>query len=295
MTVVPADTLSYPDTTQVCMRNSLSGVSFYDNGSFIRHLSVPRSDKVIINLSEQAKGTRAEQKLFLEKNLKSGEMVPDGQLNSDFVVIILLASVILLTLVRSSLKSFQPVTRFFLFRGISEKASGDTNVLFHWQSTLLNLMAFFIISLFAYQAVTIQGGMPGGITDVLFWSVCLLIIIAALTARHIICSVTGNLSGQQEVFNEYLVSIYHSYHFTALILFILIIVTTYTALLPPKAYVVAGLCGFGLMYMIRAVRLFLIFMSRNISIFYLILYLCALEILPVAIVMRYITAPVKIG
>jgi len=143
--------------------------------------------------------------------------------------------------------------------------------------------------------VIIQGGLPGGITDFLFWSICLIIIIAAFTTRHIICSVTGNLSGQKDIFNEYLVSIYHSYHFTALILFILIIVTTYTALLPSKAYVVAGICGFGLMYIIRAMRLLLIFMSRNISIFYLILYLCALEILPVAIVLRYITAPVKIG
>jgi hypothetical protein len=43
------------------------------------------------------------------------------------------------------------------------------------------------------------------------------------------------------------------------------------------------------MYLIRVIRLIIIFLNRNISIFYLILYLCALEILPVLIVIKYFT------
>ena len=289
MIVFPADSVTYADTSQVCLRNNISGVSFYDNGSFLRKLSVEGGDRTIINLSEQSQKIRAERRTSLEQNLRIGETVTPGPLNKDFAVIILLAAIFLLTLVRSSLKNFQPVTRFFLFRGINEKSSGDTNVLFHWQTTLLNLMAFFIISLFACQATAISGGMPGGISGIVFWFISLAIIIAALTTRHVICSITGNLSGQRDAFNEYLVGVYQSYHFTALILFILIVVTTFTVLLPPRAYVIAGICGFGIMYLIRAIRLLLIFLNRNISILYLILYLCALEFLPVLVVLKYIT------
>ena len=48
-------------------------------------------------------------------------------------------------------------------------------------------------------------------------------------------------------------------------------------------------CSPLLMYSIRVIRLLIIFLNRNISIFYLILYLCALEILPVLIVVKYFT------
>jgi hypothetical protein len=256
---------------------------------------VQGGDRTIINLSEQSQKIKTEQRTSLEHSLRNGELVTTGPLNKDFAIIILLAAVFLLTIVRSSLKNFQPVTRFLLFRGINEPSSGDTNVLFHWQTTLLNLVAFFIIGLFACQAMAISGGMPGGMSAIMFWFISLGIIIAALTTRHLICSITGNLSGQKDAFNAYLVGVYQFYHFTAFILFILIVVKTFTVLLPAEAYVMAGICGIVIMYLIRAIRLLLIFMNRNISIFYLILYLCALEILPLAIVIRYFSAPVEIG
>ena len=52
---------------------------------------------------------------------------------------------------------------------------------------------------------------------------------------------------------------------------------------------IAGIIIIGLMYLIRVVRLLIIFLNRNISIFYLILYLCALEILPGLIIVKYFT------
>jgi len=37
----------------------------------------------------------------------------------------------------------------------------------------------------------------------------------------------------------------------------------------------------------RIIKLFSIFLNRNISILYLILYLCALELLPVVVLIKY--------
>ncbi len=283
------ETFTYADTTAVCSRNSFEYISFFDEAGFIRNLSVPRSDRTIVNLAEEAKEIRAERKEILLSQLRSGEDAPVGQVNTDFMLIILLAAAFLLTAVTSALKSFQTVTRFFLFKGLNDH-SADTGVLFHWQTTLLNLMSFLVISLFVYQAASVQSAIPRGIPGTVFWLICLGIIITALTLRHFVCIVTGNLSGRSDVFNEYLVGIYHSYHFTALILFILIVLVTFTSLLTVKFFVMTGICGIALMYLIRISRLLLIFINRNISIFYLILYLCALEILPVAIIIRYFSA-----
>ena len=96
-------------------------------------------------------------------------------------------------------------------------------------------------------------------------------------------------SEEQEVFRQYLLGIYQSYRIGALFLFGIIILMSYTMILPVRDYIILGIIIIGLMYLIRVVRLLIIFLNRNISIFYLILYLCALEILPGLIIVKYFT------
>ncbi|HLN55815.1 MAG TPA: DUF4271 domain-containing protein [Bacteroidales bacterium] len=281
---------SSADSSLVCRRNDLENISFYDKSSFLHRLSVPLSDPSVIELSSRAKDIRAGKYQVLLTRLKAGENPPAERLNHDFILLVLVGVVLLMAAIRSSIKNFQPVTRFFLFRGLNDQASNDTGVLFHWQTTLLNLMSFFIISLFAYQVSAIEGIVPAGWNGIVFWLVSLGIIITALTFRHIVCVVTGNLSGKSDIFNEYLIGIYQSYHFTAMILFVLVALASFTVLISPKTFVIAGICGIAAMYIIRVTRLLLIFINRNISVFYLILYLCALEFLPVAVIIRFFSA-----
>jgi len=101
-------------------------------------------------------------------------------------------------------------------------------------------------------------------------------------------TVTGIISGEEELFKEYLLTIYQSYRIIALFLFVLVILISYTVILPVKTLIISGLILAGIVYLLRLLRLIVIFMTNNISIFYLILYLCALEILPVLISLKYI-------
>jgi hypothetical protein len=97
----------------------------------------------------------------------------------------------------------------------------------------------------------------------------------------------GRLSGEADVFNEYLIATYMSYRFSSIFLSIIVILITYTVFIPQKIWLITGLIVMIIFYVFRVSRLFLIFMKRDISILYLILYLCALEILPVLILLRY--------
>ena len=108
--------------------------------------------------------------------------------------------------------------------------------------------------------------------------------------RHFLCLAAGNLSGQTEIFNEYLMTVYQSYRFSAVPLFVLIVILSYTAILPQGLCFVAGVVFLSLLYFYRVTRLMLIFLKRNVSVLYLILYLCALEILPVLIIIKYLQA-----
>ncbi len=98
-----------------------------------------------------------------------------------------------------------------------------------------------------------------------------------------------NITREYDAFEEYIVTIYQSYRFLGITLFLIIVLLSYTNLFPLKSLFIPGFIIAAVVYLMRIIRLFLIFMKRNISILYLILYLCALEFLPVLVLMKYFT------
>jgi hypothetical protein len=277
------------DTSAVCSRKGIADFTFYDPGNFVRDLASPGPDRTVINLAKQAKVINQEKREILISRLKPGDSLPEN--HQDWVVVIICVAALLLTLIRSSKKAFQNLESFFLFRGVNESGNRNQTGLFQWSETIKNLATFIIISLFIYESASWFGFIPSGISNVLFWLICLAGVITAITLRHIICVITGNLSGTSEAFNEYLTGVYMSYQFGAIILAVLTVMISYTKIVSPGILIIAGFVSFGVMYLFRATRLLIIFLNRNLSILYLILYLCALEILPVAIAIRYFSVP----
>lgn len=278
------------DTTAVCRRNSIIDVTFYDPTNVITTIKPGAGNRFLFIITEESRVKQAEAKAILVKHLKPGKDIPVQPHQADWVILIILISAFLYSLIRTTSKSILPgVSRLFQFRGINDSASRGTDGLFHWQSTILNLVSFLIISLFIYCIAVFYDFIPSGISGITFWLISFGIIIVAITLRHITCVITGSLSGQRDVFRDYLVGIYKSYQFSALILSIIVILLSYTILLPVKVLIISGIIALGIMYLIRVIRLLKIFINRNISIFYLILYLCALEILPVVISIKYFT------
>jgi len=278
------------DITAVCRRNSITDITFYNPSNII---SSPGTDTYLRFPFSFVKTNRVrmlEEKAVLINRLKPGKDLPDQSMHTDWIILIFLFTAFLYSIIRSSSKNILlKVTRYFMLRGINENNTRDSGGLFQWQSTILNLISFLIISLFVYSYAFSYNMIPSGFDRIKVWLISLLIIITAITLRHIACIITGNLSGETELFKEYLLSIYQSFRFSAFFLFVILILIYYTTFLPTKDYLVAGIVVFGIMYLVRYVRLFIIFINRNISIFYLILYLCALEMLPVLVTVKYFT------
>ncbi len=284
--IVPVDN----DTTSVCTRNSIADVTFYDFNNFILRIGYGSYKQFPFVFTEKVRQQQIEAKAHLIKQLKPGTDLPVNPLHSDWMILIILLCVFLFSLVKKmSGRLSQSFSRFFLFRGINDPVSRDLGGLFHWQSTILNLVSFIIIGLFGYSVASYFDILPGGFKGLIVWLISLGVISSAVTLRHIACLITGEASGEQEAFREYLLGIYQAYRFGALFLFVIFLLITYTRILPVQGLILTGIIVVGLMYLFRVIRLLIIFLNRNISIFYLILYLCALEILPVLIVVKYIT------
>jgi hypothetical protein len=227
-----------------------------------------------------------EKKEYIEKNLKE-ETMPIMPFYNDWIIGVIIFSIMLFSIVYASSKTFFTATiRFFLFRGTTEKENKATK-LFRWESMLLNISSIFIISIFAYFAVSYNGIMTGNLTVFKIWLFSTGIIVIALILRHFICITIGLISGLTEIFNNYIITVYQAYKLTGFFIFIVTVLFFYTPLINAKSYFITGCTVVAIFYLIRVFRLFFLFINYKVSIFYLILYLCALEVLPVLILIKY--------
>jgi len=269
------------DSTSVSSRNSIGDFTFYDSNSlFSNPLIYPQGQFPFMLLGKQTE-VHQKQAVIIAEPLMEGIRMPENPLRHDWITAFMFLAALLWLVVKiTTRKIFPELTRFFLFRGINESSSRDTPSLFYWQSTVLNFVSFLVLALFAYSAIAYHGLIPQGTAPFLIMMASLVFVIAAVTMRHFLCLAAGNLSGQTEIFNEYLMTVYQSYRFSAVPLFVLIVILSYTAILPQGLCFVAGVVFLSLLYFYRVTRLMLIFLKRNVSVLYLILYLCALEIGP---------------
>ena len=132
------------------------------------------------------------------------------------------------------------VNRFLLFSGIGDPASRDTGGCFTGNQHLSILFHLLILHFLLIAQHVYYDFIPFGISGIVFWLICFGIIIVAVTFRHFICFITGNISGEKEAFNEYLVTIYQSYRFLALFFLFLLYYYLYTNFFPAKSLILAG-------------------------------------------------------
>jgi hypothetical protein len=276
------------DTTSVCERNPVSDITFYDSLNYISEGNFIKSDPFPVIFLQKNQAITLEARTVLLKNLKNGERLPEPTLHHDWLLAIFIISAFIYSLIRTTSSGIlNEMGRFFFFRGINDPASRDIGGLFNWQATLLNLVTFFNLGLFAFFAAARYDIIPDQMPVLLAWLIAVGIIIAAVTLRHFIIILTGHISNQKEIFREYLLGVYHSHRLSAIILFFVVILISYTDFFSVRLLIMSGSIVLIMMYFIRILRLLLIFLNRNVSIFYLILYLCALEILPVLILLKY--------
>jgi hypothetical protein len=278
------------DTTSVSVRNAISDVTFYDSANIVTRINEKVTNRFPFIFIEKNRNREAAAKKALTIHLRDGKDLPARPFHEDWIILIVLAAAFLYSSIRTFSKTFFPeVIRFFSFRGIGDPASGDIGEVFRWQTTIINLISFFNIALFAYCAASYYDFIPEGISGLVFWFISFAVVAVSITIQHLICNVTGSISGEKQIFNEYLVTVYHSYRYAGLILFVLVIILSYTEISSAQTVFHIGLIAISVLYMMRIIRLLLIFIKRSVSILYLILYLCALEFLPVLVTVKYFT------
>jgi hypothetical protein len=281
---------SVPDVLMICPRNYFANITFADSGITLRITKNALPEGFPSLLIKSARQIQLKQYTALKEKLRAGKTYQADNLYSDWILGIIIVSAFLISFIHSNrgsaLKNF---FKSFSLKGSNSEVSRDIGGLFHWQSTLINLVSFLNIGLFIYFIQRYYNLIPGNLPQLLLWFAFFMIIVIAITLRHFICTSVGNISGREDAFREYLYGIYQMYRLLGLIYFILIIIISYTTLIPAKTCFIIGLFVVSVLYLLRILRLLIIFIKRHISIFYFILYLCALEILPAVVLFKFVT------
>lgn len=277
----------------VCNKPWFSGITFYDTNNVFGLTDLSVAERFPFVFTEKNLQKEHESKAVLIKNLKEGRTKPPDPFHSDWIILIVFFTAACYSVIRVlSRNLFAESAKILFSQSVNDPGSRDITSLFHWQSTLINFVSFLNISLFSYFVIVRYNMLPENFSGILALIIIFSAVTLIITLRHFICVITGNLSDEKEAFNEYILVVYQWYRIIGLLSFFLVIMISYTTVFPSAYLFISGFILIALAYFFRVFRLLIIFIKRDISIFYLILYLCALEFLPVLISFKYFTGMV---
>ena len=193
------------------------------------------------------------------------------------------------------------VLRVFDFRRLLALVQGfarasSVSVMYREESALTSRVSVFLIvnfllmaSLFIWQASSVQIFDP--VEPLALPPVSILWIALGLLSAYIIKIIGIRLLGfifeMREAAQEYIYNVVLFNKTVGLLLFPITLCLAYARQLPAPWLVIAGLVSWGIVLTYRFVRLSLIGLSgRGVSILYIILYLCTLEILPFVVIAK---------
>lgn len=224
-----------------------------------------------------------------EEAFRDGIPLGENLFQADWITATFIAVLILYAIVALfSRHLFAEILRSFSFRKPSYQAS-DIHGIFSWQATLANLASFINLSFFVYF-ITLRywDWFPFGFTGFQRWGIILVSIMVIVTSRHMVTLITGSISSTYNTFMEYLNAIYTGYRGIGLGIFPVIVAISLLYDPPVDILLKTGIGIIIITYIIRITRLLIIFLQNRLPLFYYILYLCALEFLPFALLYRVI-------
>ena len=218
-----------------------------------------------------------------------GQPLPPESMSPDFSFIILSLSLLVMTVLMVGGRKIMVAGLSSIgFRRQPDMAPPGTSEVLAWPFFFRNTFTVLNVGLFAATALLLTGllryDQPHGsvkLTAILTGS-----FLAALMLRHLTCIMAAEVTGRKELFREYMNVIYNAWFANAILLFILNGIIIFAPLNNTLPLIIAGVVITAIFLIIRALRLLAIFNYRHISILYFILYLCALEVLPVLVILK---------
>lgn len=146
-------------------------------------------------------------------------------------------------------------------------------------SFILNIIFFISVSVFSFQIINIYFPELIIINPILILIASGILFLLLTLLTKLVSSLSGFIFQKSEISSEFNQNIDYFNQSLGLILFPLSFLISFSGI--PKIAVYVGIISFLLLYLLRIIRLMQINFNNQISIFYMFLYLCTVEILPI--------------
>lgn len=224
---------------------------------------------------------------------ESGILITEDIFRSDWVFLLLIAPVLLYLLVSTvdkySLTRIIKIVFSNKFSSSKYRMITPGNEFFQMMLGILSLIS---ISTWLYFLELYFDLHFFGLSDYRLLLFNLLLAVLAIAFRYVINKMVALISRSQDSFGEYFFNISRSYKLMGILLMIFNFFISYMVSIPDKYLVYISLLFVSILVLLRVIRFFYIFMKRRFSLFYMILYLCALEIFPVLLLIKYLEGQV---
>jgi hypothetical protein len=275
------------DTLNIAAADTLSSPAPKDEFSIGRIIPLRTVDRNLPGQEINARDLRSDYITGVERI--DGQPRPQDRMSTDFSFIILSLSLLVMTvLLVFGRKNMIAGLSSIGFRRRPELAPPGTSEVFGWPSIFRNTFTVLNVALFAVSALLLTDSVrrtdPSG--SVKLAALLIVSCLAALLLRHLTCIMTAEVTGWKSLFREYMNVVYNTWFANSILLFILNGIILFAKLNNTLPFIFAGLIITAIFLIIRTLRLLAIFKYRHISISYFILYLCALEVLPVLVMLK---------
>ncbi len=173
---------------------------------------------------------------------------------------------------------------------MSAKLFRERNILVRRVSIVLDFIYFVMLSVLIYESVTHFQWVTSSLSQFNLYMLLLNIIIIFSLMRVALLRITAHLFMQRNLFSEYIHNTLVINKGTGIVLFPIVITARYFPFPLISLVLVTGLCILILGVIWKSIRAYQIIRRKNVVLFYLILYLCTLEFLPLLIGYKVITS-----
>ncbi len=176
---------------------------------------------------------------------------------------------------------------------LSAKLFEERNVLSHRVSIVLDFIYIVVFSIFIFEWIDYTQFSGPGMTGFNLFLLLINIIMIYTLLRVVVLRLVGSLFLVRPLFLEYIHNTFVINKGLGIALFPLVIMGQYLpyAIIPVVLWI--GIIALSIGFLFKAIRAYQIIIRRDILLFYLILYLCTLEILPLLLGYKFVTTLIQ--
>jgi hypothetical protein len=176
---------------------------------------------------------------------------------------------------------------------LSVKLFQERNVLQRRVSIILDFIYIIVTAVFVFELIEYTGFAGTGMTGFNLFLLLINILMLYSVLRIIILRLTGTLFLVTPLFSEYIHNTFVVNKGLGILLFPIVIMAHYMPYKMIPVILILGVTLYSVAMLYKSFRAYQIIIRRDVLIFYLILYLCTLEILPLLLGYKFVTSLIQ--